>query len=530
MALTQDELQAVKNMRASGLSTMEITRQLAKRRSGSAMLDSTSDAPERTSFLDSFGQSIGIAVKQPNALERVGNVIEQQGRTVQEAISGEGEFAGRSDIRRGFEAAGAAATAIPAVAVAAAPEPVRTVLGKAGEVFTNVINFLGEKVGSIPAITKWVEQNPEAARNLEEIAGTTKAAGDISSTILLAQGAASGAQKAVDVGSKGVQKAGQVIASTIDKARPATKALYERSSEIIKPTPTPAKAMGEVLQAKKPLTTKDVQAFKNIDTTKVKTYADLKGQVDESIAKLSGQVDDYLAQDPTVVPLSKLVTRTTSGSGRVIERNFVETAIGHLKELYTTAADDVARADIDDLLAKAQTTGLTRLEVNDISRLYNSEFGSKAFSKVTGEPLTSVNAQAYENIRSGLKDVARKGMGGAEAAATDKIISSLYNVKDLVTKNVAAVQRLQQRIAERGLVEKVGYIAAKYGDILTGGSLRGFIGGLLPRGAGYKIMNALDLEERLAKNLEIIRKAIESGADDIIIKATKQLEASVSAQ
>jgi len=31
--------------------------------------------------------------------------------------------------------------------------------------------------------------------------------------------------------------------------------------------------------------------------------------------------------------------------------------------------------------------------------------------------------------------------------------------------------------------------------------------GILPRGAGYKTMNALDLEQRLSSNLEIIKRA-----------------------
>lgn len=162
------------------------------------------------------------------------------------------------------------------------------------------------------------------------------------------------------------------------------------------------------------------------------------------------------------------------------------------------------------------------MEINDISRIYNSEFGTKAFSKM-GDALTSVNAQLYENIRKGLKVKAREGLGGGEAAATDKIISSLYNTKKLVAKNVEAVNKLKQKIADRGLLEKAGHAISKYSDILTGGSIRGLIGGLLPRGAGYKVMNALDLEERLTKNLDVIEKALNTASDTEMVKILEGL-------
>jgi len=377
-----------------------------------------------------------------------------------------------------------------------------------------LIGYISNKIGSIPAVQEFAASpaGEATAKGAEFLADLGVVAGTAT------------AVKTAPAASAVAKTAAQKTVSVIDNARPATKALYDRASDVVKPKPTPAKAMGEVLQAKRAITAKEVEAFRHIDLDGVNTFDQLKTRTTDAIGKLSEVVDGHLAKDPTPIPLTKLVTKTTSGSGRVIERNFVSTALDHLKELYAKTADDIGAADIDDLMQKANTTGLTRLEVNDISRLYNAEFGSKAFSKV-GEPLTSVNAQAYENIRSGLKDVARQGMGGKEAAATDKVISSLYNVNKLVENNRAAVQRLQQKIAERGLLEKLGHVVAKYGDILSGGTIRGFVGGLLPRGAGYKVMNALDLEQRLSRNLEIIKKALDSGSDDAIIKAVEDLSA-----
>lgn len=313
--------------------------------------------------------------------------------------------------------------------------------------------------------------------------------------------------------------------TTATKARPVTEALVSRSKEIIKPSPSPLKATGEVLQGKAKDVKHGLQALSQVDTTGITTFKQLESKLTETIGNLSKKVDEHLDLDPTPMSLEQLATKSVTETGREIKRNFVDDALKHLKELYSTTADDVGLAQVEDVIDAAKTQGLTRNEVNGISRLYNQEFGAKAFNKL-GDPLTSVNAQMYENIRTGLKATARQGMGGSEAEATDKIISSLYNTRQLVTKNVEAVNKLRQRIAERGLLEKVGHAVSKYADVFTGGSIRGLVGGLLPRGAGYKVLNALDLEDRLAKNLDIIQKAIQSGSDEEIIKLIKQLTTS----
>lgn len=159
--------------------------------------------------------------------------------------------------------------------------------------------------------------------------------------------------------------------------------------------------------------------------------------------------------------------------------------------------------------------------MNDISRVYGQEFGSKAFGK-TGEPLTSTNAQAFETTRSGLKGVARQGLGGPEAQAIDGKLSALYDTRKLVDRNAEAVTKLQRRIQERGLVEKAGYYVAKYADVLTGGTIRGFVGGVLPRGAGYKTMNALDIEAALRDNLDVIEKALAEKTDEGFLAILKR--------
>lgn len=284
-----------------------------------------------------------------------------------------------------------------------------------------------------------------------------------------------------------------------------------------------AKAVGQVSQGATDTKVPFVEALKAIETKGVKTYKDLATKIDEAIPSYSKIVDNELAKDSNVYKLSDLAVKAKSKGGQEVSTDYVTKAIKDLKELYKTTTDRVSETNLDELLTKAETQGLTRKEVNDISRVYNTEFGGKAFSK-TGDPLTSVNAQAFENTRMGLKDVARAGLGGKEAQIADGVISSLFDAKKLVDKNVEAVNKLQQRIIERGWVSKGAYGAVKLVDTLTGGAIRGVTDAVLNRGSGLKTLNALDLEKSLSKNLDKIRKAMENSKTEAeFIKTLKNL-------
>ena len=311
-------------------------------------------------------------------------------------------------------------------------------------------------------------------------------------------------------------KARETVEEGVMTVKEKAEKVIEKGKILITPPRTKEQALGQIAQGKagdiKPLEL----ALGTIDTSGVKTFKELEDRVNKAIPTLAKQVDDELSKDPTIYNLIQLATKETKG-GTIAITDYVSRALGNLSELYNKIRDNTALGEINEMIARANREGLTRKEVNDISRIYNIEFGSKAFSKI-GDPLTSVNAQAYENTRKGLKNVARQGLGGEEAKTIDEKLSALYDSKRLIDKNVEAVNKLQQRINERGLVEKVGHFVAKYLDILTGGSIRGFVGGLLPRGAGYKVMNAIDIESQLRRNLDIIEKALKEKTDEGLIK------------
>ena len=260
-----------------------------------------------------------------------------------------------------------------------------------------------------------------------------------------------------------------------------------------------------------------------IEIKGVNTFKDLGGKIKSKIGDLAKQVDKDLSVDTSVKKLKDLVISTKTAGGKIVKNNPVKNSLNQLQELYKKIGDVVEEANIKEMIIKANKTGLTNLEINQLARKYGIEFGRKAFNKM-GDALTSVNAQMYENTRKSLKIIARSGIKGDVAKIADKTMSSLYNTQRLIQKNVEAVNKLQQKIQGMGLLEKIGHGLTKYANVLTGGSIRGLIGGLLPRGAGYKVMNALDLEEILQKNLKIIQDAIKSKSDKEIIDILKKLK------
>lgn len=331
-------------------------------------------------------------------------------------------------------------------------------------------------------------------------------------------------QMAVEQGVKSAIKTGEVATElTKDIFSSSRKATANIVEKLASPKPTAIEAVGEVLQG----TTKDIKAgvkgLSALDTAGIKTYQQLRDKVTKEITNLALKVDKDLAQDVTRTLLKDLTISGETSLGKVVKYNPIERAMNQLVELYIKVGDTIGAKNVKEAMAIAKKEGLTKIEINDLARVYGEEFGTKAFSKM-GDPLTSVNAQLYENTRKAIKKIARSGIKGSEAKLADETMGNLFRVKTLVNKNIEAVNKLTQKVRERGLLEKIGYNVAKYGDVLTGGTLRGMVGGVLPRGVGNKVFNAIDMEKYLESNLKIIQDAIKSGKDADIIKILGKLK------
>lgn len=405
-------------------------------------------------------------------------------------------------------------------------EGVVKMIEKISPTAVKIDNALGRPVGStIEAYNNLPEQSK---RDVNALLGISELALDLTGAGFVKKAGQQGVKTGIKAGTKlaegTAEQSRRLISAGESALAKGKQALSDvKVPELIKPSPKPLKAAGQILQGKADDVAEGIRSLSLIDTTGVKTFKELGGKISSKIKNLAQKVDADLALDTSKKILDDLVLTAKTNAGKVIKIRPVKNALSQLDELYTKIGDVVKQSEIRDLITKARQEGLTKLEINNLAREYGQEFGSKAFSKM-GDALTSVNAKLFENTRSQLKQLARQGITGKAAQTADQAMSKLYNTQRLVQKNVEAVNKIQQKINGRGLFEKIGNTVAKYGDLLTGGSIRGLVGGLLPRGAGYKVMNALDIEEVLGRNLKIINNAIKSGSDKEIIDILKGLE------
>lgn len=263
------------------------------------------------------------------------------------------------------------------------------------------------------------------------------------------------------------------------------------------------------------------KALTNLDLTGVKNYKDLTRLLNDNIKGISTRLDEVLDKDTSVKLLDNLNT-LFDVDGQKIAKNFAKDAIEQLDELYTKTNDPVSLAKIRNLATKANTQGLTTKEINDLAKTYGREFGKKAFSKI-GEPLTSVNAQNYENTRKGVKELARRLYGNDAPRMADEELTNLIRVRDLSGKMVNKVNSLKQKVLKDKMGTRVVNAALKVSDFMTFGGLKGISKFFVPRGEGFKIANALDLEKNLTKSLKQIQKALKSQDEKEIYKILNNL-------
>ena len=264
--------------------------------------------------------------------------------------------------------------------------------------------------------------------------------------------------------------------------------------------------VGKILQGEISDVAKGARALQLVDTKNIKTYQEGSNVLKAKIENLAQKVDEKLETDNTPQPMAELTVKANVG-GKIISTNYVDMALKGLKEMYEKTNDPANAERINQIIQKADNEGLTAKEVNYIAREFGSEFKNKAFSKSSGEALTSVNATGYENIRSGVKNTARQLMPDAGTKAIDAQIADLYNTKRLFDDMAGKVNSLEQRVQTRNLGQKIGRVLGIAFDIGTGGIAKGFFKKvLLESNVGLKSMNALDIQAKLSKNLRILDK------------------------
>lgn len=281
------------------------------------------------------------------------------------------------------------------------------------------------------------------------------------------------------------------------------------------------KIVGKIIQGDKKSIAKAQQALQLVETKGVKSYEELGQVLNSKVSALAQEQDRILDAVQGRKPI-QMLAQTFSEGGKTVKSNPTQTALQHLQELYASTGDPQNLVRIQVLAEKGMKEGLTAKELNAIAREYGSTFGQKAFSPRNGEALTSVNAQLYENTRKGVKNTARSLLPNEASKVLDQEMSSLYDTIRNVEKMQGAVQKLANKVETRGLIERGARLVGRGIDAATFGGLRGFLSSMFPSNIGLKTLNALEIQQNLAKNLskfETLTKTIKTMSDEQAARA-----------
>jgi hypothetical protein len=261
------------------------------------------------------------------------------------------------------------------------------------------------------------------------------------------------------------------------------------------------KVTGEILQGTPDDIMRGQKILQNPKLKGAKTYQEGVDILDKEVTNLAKKQDTLLSKDITQRKLKDVIVSTKVGD-ETVKNNYVKDAIKQLKNYFVSTNDVPNLRKIEQLEEKARTKGITVKEINNIARIHGERLN--AFN-ASGELSSGLNKQAAENTRSGLKTTVRNLFGGEKSKSIDKQIEDTIRVRKLFTDMSEKVNTLQQRIQERSLGAKTGYLVGKVINTIGLGSPKGIVEALIPRGQGFKVMNALDLEKNLVKNLKILQ-------------------------
>jgi hypothetical protein len=392
----------------------------------------------------------------------------------------------------------------------------RDVLGSAAQLASFAVPFgaparaasLGLKAAGFGAKALAAGKGIQLAKNAGEVSKGVKTAGELLSGAL---GGAAGEVGGIIQGGEDYHPGLSTGIGLAAGALPGIGGLASRAVKGAIPGAREAlEASGKILQGDTKAQQVGLRALTKIDTTGVKTYEDLSNVINKNVEEKLAVVENEFkgATEPIKLPKLTQTVEVEAPNGKVLraKTNYVSQALTQLGQLYRKTRSLPESLRIKALTQKAKKEGLTPLEINELAKEYGREFKAKGFNKL-GQPLTSVNDQAFENTRKGLKGTARGFLKSDAAKEADKVTSDLLNTKKMVDKMRESVNKLSQRVEKRGLVQKAFRGLANVLDVATLGGPKEFVTKLFfPSNVGLKVHNALDLEEQLSKNLKLLER------------------------
>lgn len=196
------------------------------------------------------------------------------------------------------------------------------------------------------------------------------------------------------------------------------------------------------------------ESLQNIDASQIKNKTDLSQQLENNAQTIKDKLDEGLASDTSNHKLSEFDSTIKNSDGTTKVTNPVQDAIDQLKTQYQKIKLPGAEAKINALEEKANTTGLTVKELNDLATEHGQTF--KAFNtNLNGEYANGLGKQAARNTYFALKDEARGLFNDPAFKAADTAISHDLNTKDLIDEQIEKDSKANAKQPEKTTFGKI---------------------------------------------------------------------------
>jgi hypothetical protein len=312
--------------------------------------------------------------------ERIISGIREKGENVYEAVTGQGEYQGKSAVERGVGATAEAFSAISGVAYNSLSDKVRNSLDKIGGGIGKGFQWLTNKIGSEPNLVKLVSENPEYYNKLGDAYGVLADLGLISGEILGAEAVPAGAttlQKGITQGTKAIETGVNKIFSPIE-----TKISRKLSS----------------------LTPVDYSsAVNSLDKAYKSAFVENKVGVNNKLTKLgsiTGKTPDELISNLSKAGIAPEIEGKLAKFDKALDEltkrqnSLAESAQASLKGINApTTLDELKRLLIEDVKKTADPAELSKSlkEVERTIESYRLKYGDTLLPESLGEIRISAN-------------------------------------------------------------------------------------------------------------------------------------------
>jgi len=298
--------------------------------------------------------------------DRLADVGNQTFDTISQNLAGTGDFAGQSPLRRGVQATAAAFSSVPRGALAAIPDAiggnaVRQGVEVAGDAIGKGFSALTGLIGSNPELQKWVMENPEAAKKIEEGAGVLAAGGEIAGSMLGARGVTQTLTKGTALTNKAASTGLQAIKEVTSEMKGVTSI-----KDAVTKGFQPEDLMQRVARTSKGKQAKFQELSGGESVGQYLVSRDIFGTPDVIVDKLTDRMRTSMKTvDTGLAKITKPVSTKVPAIDEALKA-LVE------NEAKTTVAGVASRDGkiIADLVQKASTGKLTITDVNLLKRVY----------------------------------------------------------------------------------------------------------------------------------------------------------------